>query len=133
MFNIDIVFLGASDLIKIIKLMILPIRYMFGIISLIYLLIVLSTFIIIRKKAKKEYIKHLVKLVTIGFLIVVMVIATYLFSITVGVPITEVLGFDPVGDIAAGVQSLNAVMSGTVGTNIILLIILNYIISDSKK
>lgn len=133
MLNVGTVFLEASALIRIIKYMILPIRYVLGIISLIYLLIVLYTFIVIRKKSKKEYINHLVRLVTIGFALVVMVIVTYLFSITVGVPITEVLGFDPAGNIASGIQSLNAMMSGTVGTNIILLIILNYIISNSKK
>lgn len=45
--------------------------------------------------------------------------------ITVGIPITEVLDFDLVRDIAAGIQPLNTVTSGTIGANIILLIILN--------
>ena len=51
----------------------------------------------------------------------------------IGVSIIETLGFDPVGDIAVGIQSLNAVMSTATGTNIILLIILNYIISNSRQ
>ena len=42
----------------------------------------------------------------------------------VGVSITEALGFDPVGDIAVGIQSLNVVMSTATGTIMILLIIL---------
>lgn len=89
MLNVGTVFLEASALIRIIKYMILPIRYVLGIISLIYLLIVLYTFIVIRKKSKKEYINHLVRLVTIGFALVVMVIVTYLFSITVGVQLLK--------------------------------------------
>lgn len=45
--------------------------------------------------------------------------------ITVDISITEVPDFDPIRDIATDVQPLNAVTSGTTGTNIILLIILN--------
>lgn len=48
-----------------------------------------------------------------------------LVYITVGIPITEVLGFDLVKNIVTGIQLLNAVTSGTISTNIILLIILN--------
>lgn len=35
------------------------------------------------------------------------------------------LDFDPTRDIATGIQPLNTVASDTIGTNIILLIILN--------
>ena len=51
--------------------------------------------------------------------------AIVLVYITVGVSIIEMLDFDPIKDITAGIQPLNAVTSDTIGTNIIMLIILN--------
>ena len=49
------------------------------------------------------------------------------------VTIRKILSFDPVRNIIAVIQALNAVMRNVVSTNIILLIILNLIIANNKK
>lgn len=62
--------------------------------------------------------------------VVLLVVTTYLTSWGLGVPITQVLGFDPIQDIGAGVQVLNAVFTGTNLTNLLLVMIL---LGMSKK
>ncbi|WP_166635753.1 hypothetical protein [Lactobacillus crispatus] len=49
---------------------------------------------------------------------------TYIVSWALGIPITQILGLDPVQNIVAGLQVLNAVFTGTNLTNLLLIIVL---------
>ena len=86
-----------------------------------------------KSKAQRKTIKsHIPGMIIAGVSIIGVILVNYLFSFSFGVPITEVLGFDPARSIAAGFQWANAATSSTVVANIILLVILNYIMSNNK-
>lgn len=124
---------GTSTLLDTLLKFIMPIRYVFGILSFFYLLLLLSYLLLFFKSDKRKVVlSNMVNMVIAGFSLVGVVLTTYLFSWTLGVPITVVLGFDPARNIAEGIQWVNAAMSSTTFTNIILLLILNYLISNDN-
>ena len=122
----DAVFQTKPSLMELVlRNMITPIRYSLGVMSLIYAFVLGYTVYCLasRKTSKGRKAKSLANVLISGVSILLLVIASYLVSWSVGLPIGEVLGFDPVKDITAGLQAVNALVTSTAFTNVVLLAI----------
>lgn len=98
-----------------------------------YILSILSIWVAIKatyflyKKHKHIPIKLTAGSIVMTEITIILLLATiYLFTWGSGIPITQILGFDPVLEVKNGIQSLNAMFAGT---NLINLIIFLWLLS----
>lgn len=110
-------------------------RYFFGAISVVYLL--LAIFALLRLKSayrqdKGQEIRILLMLIINGIALLLVMLLTYVFGWALGIPVTQLLGFDPVSHMVAGIRELNLFFSSSTFTNLILLMVLIGIYQNNK-
>lgn len=76
------------------------------------------------KQLTPKQAKTVSSLLVTEICLITLVAITYIFAISTGIPVADIMGFDPVHELNAGIRTLNIYLSSISATNVILLCLL---------